>query len=214
MESFKRSKFPLANHLISRQWRSETDIQSSLPPIQGNDRKKAKQINTSGKPLCPNRPGTPNPGRKNSETLFSWGKTSRLSSGSSPKRLSLSLDLRPVVEGACLRLNSAGFADNSPDVEWNPRPCVRSLPSSPTVQRSNRLHRTLRKLSDESEHADDKFKDDRILNWIRDVSEKTIRQNSYVDDDNDEVFDSSLETSTADDSGVIGLPVIQEGQKA
>ncbi|KAJ7337726.1 hypothetical protein OS493_007879 [Desmophyllum pertusum] len=205
MESFKRSKFLLCKHLDSRQWRSETDIQqSSLPPIQS---KNTKLINTSGKQVFHNRPPTPNPGRKQ-ESLFSWGKTSRISPASSSQRLSLSLDLRQVVEGANSRRHSAGFADNSPEAEWSPRPCVRSLPPSPTVQRSHRLHRSLRRLSSDSEHADEKLKDDRIMNWIRDVSEKTHRQNSF---DDDEVFECSLETN--DDTSVTGLPVIQEGQK-
>lgn len=206
MESFKRSKFPLSKHLDCRQWRSETDIQqSSLPPIQNNEKKSTKIINTSGRQLFPNRPPTPSPSRKQ-ETLFSWGKTSRISPASSSQRLSLSLDLR----GADSRRYSAGFADNSPEAEWSPRPCIRSLPPSPTVQRTHRLHRSLRRLSSDSEHADEKFKDDRIMNWIRDVSEKTNRQNGY-DDDEDYVFECSLEND--DDTSVAGLPVIQEGQK-
>lgn len=209
MESSKRSKFLLSKHLDCRQWGSDTDIQkSSLPPIQNNEKKNTRIINTSGKQLYPNRPPTPSPGR-NQETLFSWGKTSRISPASSSQRLSLSLDFR----GANSRRYSAGFADqNSPEAEWSssPRPCIRSLPPSPTVQRSHRRNRSLRRLSSDSEQADEKFKDDRIMNWIRDVSEKNHRQNSY-DDDEEDIFECSLENN--DDSSVAGLPVIQEGKK-
>lgn len=203
MESFRRSKF--TKHLDCRQWRSETDIQqSSLPPIQNSEKKNTKIINTSGKQLYPNRPPTPSPSKK-SEALFSWGKTSRLSPASSSQRLSLSLDLR----GTNSRRYSAGFADNSPEAEWSPRPCIRSLPPSPTVQRSHRLHRSLRRLSSDYEHADEKFKDDRIVNWIRDVSEKNHRQNSY--DEDEDIFECTLEND--DNASVTSLPVIQEGQK-
>lgn len=211
MERFKRSKFPFSKHLDCRQWRSETDIQrSSLPPIQNNEKKNSKLINTSGKQLFPNRPPTPNPARQQ-ETLHSWGTTSRMSPWNSSQRLSLSLDLRPVIEGANSRRYSAGFVDNSPEAEWSPRPCIRSLPPSPTVQRSHRLHRSLRRLSSDSEHIDEKFKDDRIMSWIRDVSEKTHPQNSH-DDDEFDVFECSLENDD-DTSAAAGLPVIKEGQK-
>lgn len=213
MENLKRPKFPFSKHLDCRQWRSETDIQrSSLPPIQNNEKRNSKPITTSsaGKQLCPNRPPTPNPARQQ-ETLYSWGRTSRMSPSNSSQRLSLSLDLRPVIEGAAnSRRYSTGFVDNSPEAEWSPRPCIRSLPPSPTVQRSQRLHRSLRRLSSDSEHIDEKFKDDRIMNWIRDVSEKTHSQNSHDDDEYD-VFECSLEND--DDISVPGLPVIQEGHK-
>lgn len=213
MEDLKRSKFSFSKHLDCRQWRSETDIQrSSLPPIQNNEKKNSKLIITgsAGKQLCPNRPPTPNPARQQ-ETLYSWGRTSRMSPSNSSQRLSLSLDLRPVIEGANSRRYSAGFVDNSPEAEWSPRPCIRSLPPSPTVQRSHRLHRSLRRLSSDSEHSDDKFKDDRIMSWIRDVSEKTHLKNSHDDDEYD-VFECSLEN---DDDTIVspGLPVIQEGHK-
>lgn len=208
MESFKPSKFPFANRLNCRQWRSDTDLQSSLPPIQNRiEETKSKQLNSSG--IRPSRPGTPNVCR--GQTLFSCGKTSRLSPRTSPKRLSLSLDLRPVIEGTCLGRHSGGLADSSTNDEWSPRPCVRSLPPSPALQRS--LHRSLRHVSTDSEQVDDKFKDDRILNWIRDVSGKTFDQNSNIDDDDEEVFNSSYEAKTTEDPCVTGLPVIQEGQK-
>ena len=135
-----------------------------------------------------------------------------MSPSNSSQRLSLSLDLRPVIEGANSRRYSAGFVDNSPEAEWSPRPCIRSLPPSPTVQRSHRLHRSsLRRLSSDSGHIDEKFKDDRIMNWIRDVSEKTHSQNSHDDDEYD-VFECSLKN---DDDTIVapGLPVIQEGHK-
>lgn len=61
--------------------------------------------------------------------------------------------------------------------------------------------------------VDDKFKDDRILNWIRDVSGKTFDQNSNVDDGDEEVFNNSYEAKITEDACVSGLPVIQEGQK-
>lgn len=211
MENLKRSKCPFSKHLDCRQWRSETDIQrSSLPPIQNNEKKNSKLIITSaGKQLCPNRPPTPNPARQQ-ETLYSWGRASRMSPSNSSQRLCLSLDLRPVIEGANSRRYSAGFVDNSPEAEWSPRPCIRSLPPSPTVQRSHRLHRSLRRLSSDSEHIDEKFKDDRIMSWIRDVSEKTHSQNSH--DDEYDVFECSLEND--DETSVTpGLPVIQEGHK-
>lgn len=212
MENSKRSKFIFNKQLDCRQWRSETDIQhgSSLPPIQNSENKNSKLINTSGKQLCPNRPPTPNPARQQ-ETLYSWGKTSRMSPSNSSQRLSLSLDLRPVIAGANSRRHSAGFVDNSPEAEGSPRPCIRSLPPSPTVQRSHRLHRSLRRLSSDSEHIDEKFKDERIMSWIRDVSEKTHSQSSHDDDEYD-VFECSLEND--DDTCIAAsLPVIQEGQK-
>lgn len=134
-----------------------------------------------------------------------------MSPSNSSQRLSLSVDLRPVIEGANSRRYSAGFVDNSPEAEWSPRPCIRSLPPSPTVQRSHRFHRSLRRLSSDSEHIDEKFKDDRIMSWIRDVSEKTHSQNSHHDDEYD-VFQCSLENDD-DTSVAAGLPIIQEGQK-
>lgn len=134
-----------------------------------------------------------------------------MSPSNSSQRLSLSLDLRPVIEAANSRRYSAGFVDNSPEAEWSPRPCIRSLPPSPTVQRSHRFHRSLRRLSSDSEHNDEKLKDDRIMSWIRDVSEKTQSQNSHDDDEYD-VFECSLENDE-DTSVAAGLPVIQEGQK-
>jgi len=66
-------------------------------------------------------------------------------------------------------------------------------------------------LSSDSEHNDEKLKDDRIMSWIRDVSEKTQSQNSHDDDEYD-VFECSLENDE-DTSVAAGLPVIQEGQK-
>lgn len=207
MESFKRSKLPFANHLNCRQWRSDTDLQSSLPPIQNKEETKSKQINTSG--IRPSRPGTPKVYK--GQTLFSWDKTCRLSPRTSPKRLSLSLDLRPTAERNCLTRHSENLTDTSPNTDWSPRSCVRSLPPSPALRRS--FNHSSRKSSTDSELVDDKFKDDRILNWIRDVSGKTFDQNSNVDDGDEEVFNNSYEAKITEDPCVSGLPVIQEGQK-
>lgn len=207
MESFKRSKMQVGNHLNCRQWQSDTDLQSSLPPIQNNEETKSKHLNTSG--IRPSRPGTPKVYK--GQTLFSWGTTSRLSPRTSSKRLSLSLDLRPAVERNCLRRHSENLTDTSANDDWSPRPCVRSLPPSPALRRS--LNRSSRNASTDSEPVDDKFKDDRILNWIRDVSGKTFDQNSNVDDGVKEVFNNFYEAEITEDPCGNGLPVIQEGQK-
>lgn len=222
MNGFKRSKFPLGRSLDSRAWGSETDIrQSSLPPIQSSEKKNSNTCsnfkwipNNSGKQLYPNRPPTPSPSRQQ-DSVFSFGKTSRISPSNSSQRLSLSLDLRPVVEGTDIstRRHSSGFADHSPELEWSPR-LPRSLPPSPNMHRSHRFHhRVLRRLSNDSEPGD--AKDDRILNWLRDVSEKThVHAHSFEYDDEDNLFDCSLDKN--DDSSfnsVTGLPVIQEGKK-
>lgn len=220
MDGFKRSKSPLGRCLESRQWGSETDLhQSSLPPISSNEKKNSnfKWIpNNSGKQLLPNRPPTPSPGRQQ-DSVFSFGKTSRISpSNSSSQRLSLNLDfIRPIVGGTDFRRHSASFADHSPELEWSPRICVRSLPSSPRVQRSHRLHhRNLRRLSSDSEQGD--VKDERIINWIRDVSENNQAHTSSFNDDDDEDFllDCSLDKNDEMSFNCVnGLPVIQEGRK-
>lgn len=223
MDDCRRSKFPLGRNLDSRQWGSETDIgQSSLPPIQSKEKKNSnfKWItDNSGKQLSCNRPPTPcpaSPGR-NTESMFSFGKTSRISPSSSPQRLSLNLDLRPIVKGADFRRHSSSFTDHSFEADWSPR-SVRSLPTSPTwsptTQRRRGLyHRHLRRSSNDSEQGD--ARDDRIVNWIRDVSEKTQdHTNSFEDEGENNLSENSLEKN--DDIGfnaVNGLPVIQEGKK-
>ena len=225
MDDCRRSRFPLGRDLDSRQWGSETDIgRSSLPPIQRNEKNKNSNFKwitkNSGKQLSCNRPPTPNPASpgRNTESMFSFGKTSRISSSSSPHRLSLNLDLRPIVKGADFRRHSSSFTDHSPEAEWSPRMSVRSLPTSPTwsptTQRRRCLHhRLLRRLSNDSEQGD--ARDDRIVNWIRDVSEKTQdHTNSFEDEGEENLFENSSEKN--DDIGfnaVNGLPVIQEGKK-
>lgn len=220
MDDFKRSKSPLGRCLEKRQWSSETDIpQSSLPPISSNDTRKNNNYkwipnNSSGKQLYSNRPATPSPGR-NPDSVFSFGRTSRISPSNLSHRLSLSLDLRPIIGGVDLRRHSAGFADSSPEVEYSPRLCARSLPSSPRLHRNQRIHhRNLRRMSSDSEQGDSK--EDRIINWIRDVSEKTQghSQTQSFNDDEETLFDYPMEKN--DDLGfnsVNGLPVIQEGRK-
>ncbi|XP_068704920.1 uncharacterized protein [Montipora foliosa] len=226
MDGFKSRNFPRnRKNQGSRRWGSETDIrQSSLPPIQSNEKcgnSNFKWIsNNSAKYSYANRPPTPSPGIT-TDSVFSFGRTSKMSTSSSSQRLSLSLDLRPTVKGNDFRRHSAGFADHSPETEsCSPRMCVRSLPSSPswspTVQRSRKLHhRNLRRLaSDSSEHGE--ARDDRIMNWIRDVSQSTSPYNLSIDGDDDEMlFACSLEKKDElGFNGVNGLPVIQEGRKA
>ena len=225
MDDCRRSKFPLGRNLDSRQWGSETDIrQSSLPPIQSNEKKNSnfKWItNISGKQLNGNRPPTPRPASpagRNSESLFSFGKTSRISPSSSHQRLSLNLDLRSIVKGGDFRRHSSGFTDHSPEGECSPRMYVRSLPPSPTwspttQRRRGMHHRHLRRLSSDSEQGD--ARDDRIVNWLRDISEKTQgHTNSFEDEGEDNLFENSLEEyNDIGFNAVNGLPVIQEGRK-
>ena len=220
MDDFKRSKSLSGRCLEKRQWGSETDIpQSSLPPISSNDTRKNNNYkwiphNSSTKQLYSNRPPTPSPGRY-PDSVFSFGRTSRISPSNLSQRLSLSLDLRPINSGIDLRRHSAGFADSSPEVEYSPRLCARSLPPSPRLHRNKRIHhRNLRRMSSDSEQGD--LKEDRIINWIRDVSEKTQghSQTQSFDDDEESLFDCPMEKN--DDlgfNGVTGLPVIQEGRK-
>ena len=212
MDDFKRSKFLLGRRLDNRQWGSETDIRkSSLPPIQSSEKKNSnfKWISNKSAKQYANRPPTPSPVR-NQDSVFSFGKTSRMSPSNSSQRLSLNLDLRPMLGGADFRRYSASFDDHSPEVEYSPRLCARSLPPSPNMHRNQRLyHRNLRRLSNDSEQGD--ARDDRILNWIRDVQ---AHSHSLDDDEEDNLLDSSLEKN--DDTGfngVNGLPVIQEGRK-
>lgn len=221
MDGFSRCSLPFERKQNSRQWGSETDLEnSSLPPIQGNDKRSSNFRwipNNSGKQFYANRTPTPSPG-VNTDSVFSFGKTSRLTTSSSSQRLSLNLDLQQIVKGTDFRRHSTGFTDHSPEAEWSPGICVRSLPpsptSSPTAQRSRRVHhRHLRRLPSDGEQGNEK--DDRILNWIRDVSEKTQAHSYSFDDDGEEImfncsFDKNEDTSF---NGVNGLPVIQEGRK-
>lgn len=205
----------------SRLWGSETDIQrSGLPPIQGNERyvnSSFKWISNNAKHSHANRPPTPSLGMA-TDSVFSFGRSSKMSTSSSSQRLSLSLDLRPNVKGNEFRRHSAGFGDHYPEAEPNsPRICVRSLPPSPswspTVQRSRKLyHRNLRRLSSDSEHGD--AKDDRIMSWIRDVSENTLPDNFSLDGEvDDHSPESAFSFEKKDELGFNGLPVIQEGRK-
>lgn len=223
MDGFKRSNFSRTGKTHDpRLWGSETDIQhSGLPPIQGNERCVNSSLkwtsNNNAKHSHANRPPTPSLGMA-TDSMFSFGRSSKMSTSSSSQRLSLSLDLRPNVKGNEFRRHSAGFGDHYPEAEPNsPRICVRSLPPSPswspTVQRSRKLyHRNLRRLSSDSEHGD--TKDDRIMSWIRDVSENTIPDHFSFDgevDDQAPEFACSFEKK--DELGFNGLPVIQEGRK-
>ncbi|XP_067048077.1 uncharacterized protein [Acropora muricata] len=205
----------------SRLWGSETDIQrSGLPPIQGNERyvnSSFKCISNNAKHSHANRPPTPSFGMA-TDSVFSFGRSSKMSTSSSSQRLSLSLDLRPNVKGNEFRRHSAGFGDHYPEAEPNsPRICVRSLPPSPswspTVQRSRKLYqRNLRRLSSDSEHGD--AKDDRIMSWIRDVSENTLPDNfSFAGEVDDHSPESAFSFEKKDELSFNGLPVIQEGRK-
>ena len=220
MDKLNRYSFPVSKGVDLRQWGSETDIaQSSFPPIPNSDKKNGKWSAFGGRQPIANRPGTPSLGRKE-ESLLSWGKTSILSPSSSTQRLSLSLDLKSSMTVGDFRRYSSGFTDLSPEGCSSPRPCVRSLPPSPTAQRSHRFHRYIsQRLSNDSEQTMEKLKDDRIMKWIRDVS---TRVQGEIDDDvdderegNEDVFRSSLfeENNNESSNWIAGLPVIKEGFK-
>jgi len=68
-------------------------------------------------------------------------------------------------------------------------------------------------LSSDSEQGD--VKDERIINWIRDVSENNpVHTSSFDDDDEDFLFDCSLDKNDEMSFNCVnGLPVIEEGRK-
>ena len=140
---FKRLSYPLCLDLQDRKWGSDSNIhRPRLPPIAGD-----KKSSFAGKEM--NRPPTPCPSRsQHFATLFHNVPTARNSNSlpSSNKKLSMTLDLSPLLEknqsleSLSRKSPLSPYSDHdsvfcNPPYPDSPKLTVRSLPCSPVIAR-------------------------------------------------------------------------------
>lgn len=188
----------------SKDWSSETDLRR-LPPLSPavpiSPRLSRKGIH--GQLQSP-RPPTPSPNRSPNLTK---PRLAPLSPSSSSQRLSLNLDLITLKEEIVAMEGRTGSPQSPRDrvpicMTDSPRMHVRSLPSSPRGTR--RFHASARRLNSDPENCLNHSKEDRIVEWIRDVQ----RLDDTVEHDDILEFSSTSDCSDQGSSPI--LPAIQE----
>lgn len=191
---FMKSKRPQKLDSVSslkleeqKPWSSETDLHK-LPPL------------STAMPISPRlaregmhrqRPPTPSPNRSPAVNILNgYPRLAPLSPASSTQRLSLNLDLITLKE------EIVAFEGDRVSMPESPRLRVRSLPSSPRTSPRNRI---LKRVSSDSENGP---KDERIVEWIRNV------QKSEDTDENSDAFEQLSSTSDLSDHDLCGSPVL------